>query len=297
LEVEILLRDEFLKYVYDKISYMAKIYLGPAGVPHSAKRKTTIDGIKTVKELGLNAMEVEFVQGVRMNRETAEEAGQIAKELGIRLSVHAPYFINLCSEEQEKVEASKKRLLETADRAELLGADAIAIHVAFYGKMKPEECYQKVKAELGEVVDNARSMGIKNVKFGVETMAKDTAFGTLDEVISISKEINGVIPYIDWAHTFARQGGKIDYGEIIDRLVRELNLAHINSHFESLEIRKGKYVDEHRSIDYNTPPFKPLAREIIKRDISITLICESPELERDALKMKEVLLKVGYRFE
>ncbi len=276
---------------------MVKIYLGPAGVPHSAKKKNTIDGIKTVKELGLNAMEVEFVQGVRMSKETAQEAGEVAKDLGVRLSVHAPYFINLCSEEEEKVKASKQRLLETADRAELLGADAIAIHIAFYGKMGPEECYQRVKAELGEVVDNARSTGIKNVKFGVETMAKETAFGTLDEVISISKEIKGVIPYIDWAHTFARQGGKIDYGEILDKLVKELGLTHINSHFESLEIRKGKYIDEHRSIDYNTPPFEPLAKELITRDISITLICESPELERDALKMKEVLSRVGYKFE
>ncbi|MEM0092295.1 MAG: deoxyribonuclease IV [Saccharolobus sp.] len=276
---------------------MAKIYLGPAGIPYASKKRNTIEGIKTVKELGLNAMEVEFVQGVRMSKDTAKETGQVAKELGIRLSVHAPYFINLCSDDQEKVEASKKRIIESADRAELMGADAIAIHIAFYEKDKAKECYEKVKSELGEVVDNARSMGIKNVKFGVETMAKETAFGTLDEVISISKEIKGVIPYIDWAHTFARQGGQINYGEIIDRLVKELGLTHINSHFESLENRKGKYVDEHVPIDYNSPPFEPLAKEILKRDISITLICESPELERDALKMKEVLVNLGYKFE
>jgi deoxyribonuclease-4 len=128
-------------------------------------------------------------------------------------------------------------------------------------------------------------------------MAKETAFGTLDEVISISKEINNVVPYIDWAHTFGRQGGKIYYGNIIDRLVKELNISHINSHFESLEIRNGKYVDVHRSIIHNTPPFEPLAKEILKRDISITLICESPELEKDALIMKSVIEKLGYKFE
>lgn len=275
---------------------MVKIYLGPAGIPHSAKKRSTQEGIKTVKDLGLNAMEVEFVQGVKMKPEVAEEVGELAKELGVRLSAHAPYFINLCSEEKEKVEASKKRILETADRAERMGADAIAIHIAFYGKMKPEECYQQVKSELGEVVDTARSQGIKNVKFGVETMAKETAFGTLDEVISISKEIKGVIPYIDWAHTFARQNGQINYGEIIDRLIKELGLTHINSHFESLVYRNGKYVDEHLPIDNGTPPFEPLAEELIKRDISITLICESPELERDALKMKKILEDLGYKF-
>ncbi|MBP1358077.1 MAG: endonuclease IV, partial [Sulfolobus sp.] len=129
-----------------------------------------------------------------------------------------------------------------------------------------------------------------------ETMAKETAFGTIDEVISISKEVKNVIPYIDWAHTFARQGGQIDYGEIIDRLIKELHLLHINSHFESLVFRNGKYVDEHLPIDNNAPPFEPLAKEILKRDISITLICESPELERDALKMKKVLEDLGYKF-
>lgn len=275
---------------------MAKIYLGPAGVPHSAKKRNTIEGIKTIKDLGLNAMEVEFVQGVKMSQSSAEEAGKIAQELGIRLSVHAPYFINLCSDEKEKVEASKQRILDTADRAERMGADTIAIHIAYYGKKGPEECYEAVKSELGEVVDKAYSMGIKNVKFGVETMAKETAFGTIDEVISISKEVKNVIPYIDWAHTFARQGGQIDYGEIIDRLIKELHLLHINSHFESLVFRNGKYVDEHLPIDNNAPPFEPLAKEILKRDISITLICESPELERDALKMKKVLEDLGYKF-
>ncbi|BBG22774.1 TIM barrel protein [Sulfuracidifex tepidarius] len=273
---------------------MATIFLGTAGVPFSAKKGTTIDGVKAIREMSLNAMEVEFVQGVRMKRETAEETGKVAKELEVRLSVHAPYFINLCSSEEEKVKASKQRILDTADRAEAMGADAIAIHAAFYGKMKPEECYQKVKAEMTDIVDRAREGGIKNVKFGIETMAKETALGTLDEVIGISKEVKGVIPYIDWAHTFARQGGKIDYKEIIERLKRELNLTHINSHFESLKMSKGKYVDVHVPIEAEAPPFKPLAEVLIKEDISISLVCESPELERDALKMRDILKNYGY---
>lgn len=277
---------------------MAKIYLGTAGIPLSTKGKTTIDGIRRVKELGLNAMEVEFVQGVKMSIEKAKEAGEVAKQLNVRLSVHAPYFINLCSEEKDKIEASKKRILETALRAEAMEADAIAIHVAFYKKGEEKNCYELVRQGLGEVIDKAKEEGVHNVKFGIETMAKETAIGSLDEVISLSKELgtDRVIPYIDWAHTFARQRGKIDYGEILDRLINELHLTHINSHFEGLEIRKGKYVDVHRSITYNTPPFEPLAKEILKRDISITLICESPELENDALIMKKILEDLGYKF-
>ncbi|MGC9105291.1 MAG: TIM barrel protein [Thermoprotei archaeon] len=277
---------------------MVKIYLGPAGVPHAAGKKGTKEALKVIKDLGLNAMEVQFVQGVKMSLETAEEVGKLAQELGIRLSVHAPYAINLCSEDEAKIEASKKRLLETALRAEKMGADAIAIHVAFYGKRDPEECYNLVKEGLKDVVERAEEQGVYHVKFGAETMAKETAFGTIEEVIRLSKDVKGVIPYIDWAHTFARQGGQIDYEQIINRLIDELGLSHINSHFESLQNRKGKYVDVHVPIDSGTPPFRPLAEAILnnKRLQSITLICESPELERDALKMKKVLEELGYEF-
>ncbi len=176
-----------------------------------------------------------------------------------------------------------------------MGADAIAIHVGFYGDLSPKECYQMVKSALLEIRDQMAERGIDSVKLGVETMAKETAFGTLDEVISISKEVSGVIPYIDWAHTFARQGGKIDYGEIIDRLTRELGLNHINSHFESLQMRKGKFVDVHEPISKNSPPFEPLAKALLERDVSITLVCESPRLEEDALIMKQVLESLGYK--
>jgi len=277
---------------------MVKIFLGPAGIPHASSKRNTLEGVKVVKDLGLNAMEVEFVQGVKMSEEMAEKVGKLASELGVRLSVHAPYAINLCSEDETKIEASKKRLIETAIRAEKMGADAIAIHVAFYGRRGPEECYELVKEGLKEVVELSESQGLYNVKFGVETMAKDTAFGTIDEVIRISKDVRRVIPYIDWAHTFARQGGQINYGEIINRLIDELALEHINSHFESLVYRNGKYVDEHLPIDNETPPFRPLAEAILKnkRLKSITLICESPELERDALKMRKVLEELGYEF-
>jgi deoxyribonuclease-4 len=275
---------------------MAKIYLGPAGIPISAAKRNTVDGLKKVKELGLNAMEVEFVQGVRMSERTAEETGKVAEELGVRISAHAPYFINLCAEDVEKVKASKDRIFQTADRTERMGGDAIAIHVAFYGKRGKEGCYEMVKEGLAEVSDRMKEAGIGRVKLGVETMAKSTAFGELDEVLRISREVKGVVPYIDWAHTFARQGGKIDYGNIMDRVTKELGLTHINSHFESLQFRKGKFVDIHRPIEANTPPFEPLAKEILRREISITLVCESPLLEQDALRMKKVLEDLGYTF-
>ena len=74
-----------------------KILFGTAGVPYSIQKKDSISGIERVKELGLKAMELEFVRGVHMSEKTAEAVGKTAEENDVRLSVHAPYFINLNS--------------------------------------------------------------------------------------------------------------------------------------------------------------------------------------------------------
>jgi deoxyribonuclease-4 len=272
------------------------IYLGTAGIPLGVKGEPTASAFQFLSGLGLNAMEVEFVQGVRMGSTLAERVGIEAKKYGIRLSVHAPYFINLCSTEKDKLEASKRRILDSADRAERMGADTIAIHMAYYGSASPEQCFCAVKQQLSEVRDSMRDMGISKVRLGAETMAKKTQFGSLDEVIRLSREIDVVVPYVDWAHLFARNGGTIDYQSALDELL-DLKLNHLNCHFEGLKKRGGEYVDVHDTVGVNAPPFEPLAEQLIKRGVHATLICESPYLEHDALKMKSSLEKLGYVFQ
>lgn len=272
-----------------------KIYLGPAGIPLSAKERGSVGGVETVSELGLSAMECEFVRGVKMKPELAEEVGRIARELNIRLSVHSPYFINLNSQSKKIVEASKQMIFDSADRGERMGADAIAIHCGYYSGDSSEKTFEAIKQNLLDVVGRMKEVGIKNIKLGVETMGKSSQFGTLDEAIRMSKQVEGVTPYIDWAHIFVRQNGAIDYGEILDKL-EVLKLKHINSHFEGVKRNKeGRFVDVHVPIDSN-PPFEPLAKEIIKRKLDITIISESPVLEIDSIKMKEIFEKLGYKF-
>jgi deoxyribonuclease-4 len=274
---------------------MLKIYLGTSGVPISAKDRKTISGIEKVHELGLNAMEVEFVHGVRMSNGEAEKVGEYASTMNVRLSAHAPYFINLCSDEEEKRIASIQRIYDTAEKAFYMKADAIAVHAGFYGKKDPGVCYERIKEGMLKVLEKMESNNIRGVKIGIETMAKESAFGTFEEVMKIYKEIPGVYPYIDWAHTYARQNGNIDYGFMIKTLLNN-GIQHINSHFEALKFKNGKYVDIHEPMeDGSNPTFEPLAKELVKSDLSITLICESPQLEYDALKMKSILEKNGYK--
>jgi deoxyribonuclease-4 len=270
-----------------------KIYLGPAGVPIVSKERSTASGIKTISELGLNAMEVEFVRGVKMQEKAAEEVGRIAKELNIKLTVHAPYYINLCSKKKSVVEASKRMILDSADRGERMGAEAVAIHSAYYSGLNPEQAFEKVKTEFEEIHDRMKSAGIKNIKLGCETMGRWSQFGSLEETVELSKELKFLIPFVDWSHLFVRGKGKIDFGDIFDKL-KVLKLDHIYSHFQNVQKNKrGEYVDVHVPLDHS-PSFEEFAKVLLKRKVNITIISESPILESDSLKMKKILEKLGY---
>lgn len=273
---------------------MARVWLGPAGIPKYVKKaKDTLDGVRAVKELGLNAMEVEFVQGVRMGPDIAEKVGAVAKDLGVKLSVHAPYFINLCSD--EKADASMKRLWDSVDRAHRMGAWIVVVHAAYYGKLGPDRCYDAVKTRLGELIDKMSKEGIDDVVVGVEITARNNQFGSVEEAFALAKELRRVRPVVDWGHLFARNNGVIDYGSVLDLWRTAFGDEHMHTHFTSVKYRNGKYVDEHEPISMNMPPFEPLAEELAKRDMSITLICESPLLDQDALLMREILEKHGVR--
>lgn len=271
-----------------------KIFLGPAGIPLSCEKADTLEGVKKVAKIGLNAMEVEFVHGVYMKKNMAEQVGDMARELGVRLSIHAPYYINLASEKKETIAASRKRIFDCADIGESMGADAIAIHSAFYGNFEKEKVYEIVKEQLLKILDDMRSAGIKNISLGIETMAKQSQFGTLEETLKLHKEVKQVVPYIDWAHLFVRGGGFVDYSDVLRKL-KAAKINHINSHFEGVaKNKKGEWVDVHTPI--NEPKFEPLAHEILKNKVNITIISESPLLEEDSIRMKKAFEKAGYDF-
>jgi len=271
------------------------IFVGPAGNATLAKEPGTEGSLKWLKENGLNAQEIEFVRNIYLKPDRAEAIGILAKQLGIRLSVHAPYFINLASEKKKVVEASKRMILDTADRAKRLNADAIAIHIAYYAKQK-EKTKEIVKHELMEILEKLKKEK-NDVKLGIETMAKPNQFGNLDEVINFCLDIKNkqVIPYIDFAHIFCEKGS-IDYAEVFEKL-KPLKLSHINSHFSGMKYnpKTKKYTDIHTMIN-KAPDFLPLAKEILKRKVDITIIIESkPWPDKDALKVKEIFEKLGYK--
>jgi deoxyribonuclease-4 len=273
-----------------------KIFLGPAGIPTVAEDRTTEGGIKKVSELELNCIEIEFVRNVYLNQKKAEEVGKLAKELNIQLTVHAPYFINLLSDKKSTIEASKKRILESLDRAERMGAKAVVVHAAYYGNLSKEEAFEKMKSVTEEIFDEMKKIGINKTLLAYETMAKKSQFADLDELLKLMKEMKSkqLSICVDFAHLYARNNGKIDYPNILEKLK---DFDHVYSHFSNMKynVNTKKFVDVHVPMNSH-PPFEPLAEEILKRKMNITIISESPVLEQDSLKMLQIFKKLDSKF-
>ncbi len=158
---------------------MMELLFGTAGIPHSAKTKTTTSGIERIAELGLGCMEIEFVQGVKMGEQHARQIAGVATKEGIRLSAHAPYFINFNAHEPEKIRASQGRLLQTARIASLCGAQSAVFHTAFYLGDPVGEAYNTVKKYLEEVVHQLKQEN-NRVWIRPEVMGKNSQFGTIE---------------------------------------------------------------------------------------------------------------------
>jgi deoxyribonuclease IV len=252
------------------------IRLGPAGAGADA-----LAGLEFIKSQGLDACELEFTHGVRMGEAKARRISILNQSLGLELSVHAPYFINLASDDPEKVKASRKRILDSARLASIMGARHVVFHAGFLMGRDEDETYPIIKKEIILLLKHVHEEKL-GIILAPETTGKASQFGSLEVLLRMRSE-TGCGLCVDFAHLYARAQGKIDYGRVFDMLKP---LEHIHSHFSGIEFGpKG----ERRHIMMDPGFFLPLAREIKQRKPDMTIISESPITWEDSLKMKSIL--------
>ncbi len=264
------------------------IHLGPAGVPLSCKGRTLKDGVKFVHELGLNAMEVQFSRGIRIEEEYAEEVGETADELDVRLSVHSPYYTNLGSDNEEVIQRSIDKIVMSGHMADVMGADTVVCHPGFYTSLSKEETREKILMNASMARDFFRDSNYK-VDLGLEVMGKQQTFGTLEEIIDLCGEIgDGVKPIIDFAHIHARSNGGLktreDFEEVFEE-VDNIGLDEYYLYFTGVRYQNGNEVS-HIPIKKGDMEFDLLAEVIMENDLDVTLISVSPIVEHDAVHMK-----------
>ena len=269
---------------------MAELLFGTAGVPHSARALSTIDGIRRVAELGLGCMELEFVHGVRMGEASARLVAETAAQTGIKLSAHAPYYINFNAHEPEKIKASQGRLLQTARIASLCGARSVIFHPAFYLGDAPEKAYGTVKKHLEEVLHQLKREG-NQVWIRPEVVGKLSQFGSLKEILDLSTELDGVAPCMDFAHWHARTGGFNSYQEfasILSQIEERLGRAALDDmHIHVAGIAYGKKGEiKHLNLKESDLQYVELLKALKDYEVKGLVICESPNREEDALLLQ-----------
>jgi len=270
---------------------MEKLLFGTGGTPHSSRTLSTIDGIRRIAELGLGCMEIEFVQGVRMGEAGARLVAETAQSEGVKLSAHGPYFINLNAHEPEKIVASQERILQTARIAAICGAQSIVFHAAYYLGDPPEKTYNTVKTNLAEVMNQLKREN-NQVWVSPEVMGKPSQFGTIDEVLSLCTELEGVGIGMDFAHWHARSGGFNSYPEftfVLQQIKQRLgDKALDNMHIHVSGIAYGKKGEiKHLNLKESDLQYVELLRALKDYQAKGLVICESPNLEEDARLLQE----------
>ncbi|SNQ61781.1 TIM barrel protein [Candidatus Methanoperedens nitratireducens] len=147
---------------------MERLLFGTAGTPLSSKGNDSLSGIKRVRELGLGCMELEFVRGIRMGESMAHMVAEVAKELDVRLSVHAPYYINL-NAAGDTLAKSRERILNSARIGSICGARSVVIHAGYFQGETGQAVYGKIKKQLMELIEQLRSEDM-NITEGVFAM-------------------------------------------------------------------------------------------------------------------------------
>jgi len=275
---------------------MAGLLFGTGGIPHSSRTSSTIDGIKHIAELGLGGMEIEFVQGVRMGEAGARLVAETAAREGVKLSAHSPYFINLNAREPEKIIASQERILQTARIAAICGAESIVFHAAYYLGDPPEKTYGAVKRYLGEVMNQLKREN-NRVWVRPEVMGKPSEFGTIDEVLNLCTELDGVGICLDFAHWHARSGNSNSYPEfasVLQKIKQRLgDEALYNMHIHVSGIAYGKKGEiKHLNLKESDLQYVELLQALKDYEAKGLVICESPNLEEDALLLQETYHKL-----
>ena len=273
-----------MKKKLDKLNFLT------AGMPLATGKGSYPEAFGILKDLNLDGMEMEFVHGDRITDKSKDFIKSNSENLVI--TAHGPFYINLNSKEEEKIDASVGRIIDTARVAEDVGAYSITYHAAFYMGKDKEIVYNQVKNQTQRIVDILEKEKI-NVWIRPETTGKATQWGDFEEIIRLSKEFEQVLPCIDFSHIHARTGGQYNtYDEIayvLERIGKELGvqaLENFHGHLAGIEYTdKGER--QHLILEESDMNYQAVLKALKDFNVKGALVCESPNIEDDAQILKE----------
>ena len=270
-------------FKFDKLNFIT------AGMPLRTGKGSYPQAFNVLKEMNLDGMELEFVHGVRMSDTNRDFVKNMSKDFII--TAHGPFYINLNSQEEEKIDASLQRIIDTASVASEAGAFSITYHAAFYMGKDKETVYNQVKTQTRRIIEILENENI-NVWIRPETTGKATQWGDIDEIINLSKEFEQVLPCVDFSHLHARTAGEYntydEFSKVLEKMGNEIGqyaLENFHGHLAGIEYT-AKGEKQHLNLENSDMNYKDLLKAMKEFGVKGALVCECPNIEDDCKLIK-----------
>lgn len=276
---------------------------GPAGnseIFYSQGHKSSLEAPEWLHDMGLDAFEYPCSRGVNIKEDKARILGSRAQKFNIALSIHAPYYINLASNDEAKIENSINYILDSAKAASWMGAKRVVLHPGSCSGIDREVALDSAIAALRRALDRMKEMNLSNIILCPETMGKRNQLGTVDEIVKMCSIDESLIPTLDFGHINALGRGcladKDDFRDVLEKIkngLGEYRLKNLHSHFSRIEFTDAGEKKHHRLCDTQYgPEFEPLAELLYELKMEPTIICESRgTMAEDALTLKGLYMK------
>ena len=273
---------------------------GTVGAPLSTPKKPggSVGAVLRSAEMGLLGMELGWVRSVRVSPETCAQIKATAADSNVSISVHAPYFINLNADDKEWLK-SRQRLMDAAHYGHLAGATDIIFHPGSYFERPPEEVLPLAIQRLQGCMDELRAAG-NPVTLRPEMMGKSAMLGSLEDTLKMSRFIPGVKPCMDFAHLHARQGdGSMntyeEWADVLEAYAKALGdeaLKELHCHISGIEY-SAKGEREHLPLEEADLNVEAIFRALNDFKCGGRILCESPIMEDDALKARQMWMEIS----
>lgn len=275
------------------------VTFGPGGNSADFPYKSSLDAPRWLAGLGLDLYEYECGRGVNIGEESARKLGECARQAGIALTLHAPYFISLSNPAPESLEKTIGYVLSACRAADWMGASRVVVHSGALLKRTRREAQDISLRSLREVIKACDDAGYGHITLCPETMGKLNQLGDLDEVLELCELDERLLPCIDFGHLYARSLGADEgrevFARMLDRMAQvlgERRASRFHCHFSRIEFTPKGGEKCHRTFDDHGgfgPEPEPLLAELAGRGWSPTIICESAGTQtQDALTMKRI---------
>jgi len=270
------------------------LLVGTAGIPASTPKPGSVEGIKRVRELGLDLMELEYVRGVKMSEELAKEVKAVADSLGIARTVHAPYYINLNGDEKT-MENSYNHILSSARIGNVAGAKSVAIHSGYYSGKQSVDVTKTMIKHYTEIIKKLKQENNK-IMLAPEVTGKLTQWGTLPEILEVCQQVEQLSVCIDFSHLYARELGQANNSkeewraalELVEKKIGKPALKALHIHLQDVQCNKGGE-GSHMHVGDGKLKWKELLAVLKEFNVEGWLISEAPNPEVDAVKIKKEL--------